>query len=118
MEPTRDAALKLLDELGGPEATRRALGVEAAMRHIARTKGEDEDKWGIIGLIRSLKLGEESGQEAVADALRRRDWPVEYVQAVSANGWGIGWDADLAELMSETIPALESAGDGQGVSPD
>src|SRR4029453_11016491 len=48
----RDAALALMHEFTQSLSLRRhMLAVEAAMRAYARTWGEDEHKWGIVGLL-------------------------------------------------------------------
>jgi len=53
--PTREEALALLRELTqGEPLIKHALAVEAVMRFMARKLHEDEDKWGVIGLIHDL----------------------------------------------------------------
>jgi putative nucleotidyltransferase with HDIG domain len=48
----RPSALALMHEYTGSLALRRhMLAVEAAMRAYARRFGEDEEKWGIVGLL-------------------------------------------------------------------
>ncbi len=50
--PDRKEALALLTEYTKNEALiKHALSVEAAMRHYARLFGEDEELWGVVGLI-------------------------------------------------------------------
>jgi len=49
---TRDAAWQLLTEYTTSDSLlKHALGVEAAVRGYARTFGESEDDWGIVGLL-------------------------------------------------------------------
>ncbi|HPC23825.1 MAG TPA: HDIG domain-containing protein [Phycisphaerae bacterium] len=49
---TRDEAWNLLCEYTQNDSLRKhALAVEAAMRHYARHFGEDEDLWGVVGLL-------------------------------------------------------------------
>jgi putative nucleotidyltransferase with HDIG domain len=50
--PSRDQAWDLLAEYTEKEGLRKhALAVEAAMRHYARLFGEDEELWGLTGLL-------------------------------------------------------------------
>ncbi len=50
--PSRTEAWDLLREwTENPSLIRHALAVEAAMRAMARRFGEDEDLWGVVGLI-------------------------------------------------------------------
>ncbi|MCU0457113.1 MAG: hypothetical protein MUE74_12500, partial [Bacteroidales bacterium] len=53
--PTREAALELFRKYNKSESlTKHALAVEGVMRYMARKAGEDEEKWGVIGLIHDL----------------------------------------------------------------
>src|SRR5215468_7720209 len=50
--PTRDEAWALVTEMTQSETLRRHMrSVEAAMRAYARRFGEDEERWGVLGLI-------------------------------------------------------------------
>ena len=52
MELNREEAWALLTEYTQSESLRKhAIAVEAAVRHYARTFGEDEEAWGFVGLI-------------------------------------------------------------------
>ena len=49
---SRDAAWQLLTEYTkGESLLKHALAVECAMRGYARSFGEDEESWGIVGLL-------------------------------------------------------------------
>lgn len=49
---TRDEALQLLHEFTQTDSLRKhALAVEAGMRAYARQLGEDEELWGVVGLL-------------------------------------------------------------------
>ncbi|MCR4393611.1 MAG: HD domain-containing protein, partial [Dehalococcoidales bacterium] len=53
--PTYEEALSLLREYNHSESLlKHAYAVEGAMRYIARKRGENEEKWAIIGLIHDL----------------------------------------------------------------
>ena len=50
--PTREEALDLLHEYTAGEGLRKhALAVEHVMRALARRYGEDEESWGLVGLL-------------------------------------------------------------------
>jgi len=53
--PTYEEAISLLKEFNENESLlRHAYSVQAVMRYVARQTGENEDKWGIIGLVHDL----------------------------------------------------------------
>jgi predicted hydrolase (HD superfamily) len=53
--PTRETALELFRMYNKSDSLfKHALAVESVMRYMARKSGEDEEKWGVIGLIHDL----------------------------------------------------------------
>jgi len=90
--PTREQAFELLKEFNQTDSLiKHALTVEAVMRHFARKRGEDEEKWGIIGLVHDLDYEKFPDQHCrkTEEILRQRQWPEEYIRAVVSHGWGI-----------------------------
>ena len=58
MWPTREQAWELLNEYTkNPNLIKHALAVETGMRAYARRFGEDEEQWGVVGLISNSKYG-------------------------------------------------------------
>lgn len=56
---TREKALKILKEnLKNRNLQKHCLAVEAGMRHFAKYFGEDEDLWGLAGLLHDLDYEE------------------------------------------------------------
>jgi predicted hydrolase (HD superfamily) len=98
--PTRQEALELLHQYNETESLRKhAYAVEGVMRYIARKRGQDEEKWGIIGLIHDLdyeKFPEEHCKKT-GTILREQGWPEEYVRAAVSHGWGI-----CSDVMPQT----------------
>ena len=80
--PTREEAFKLLTEYNKNESLiKHALAVEGVMRYVARKRGEDEEKWGIIGLVHDLdyeQFPEEHCRKS-DEILKTHDWPEEYI---------------------------------------
>jgi predicted hydrolase (HD superfamily) len=90
--PTRAEAFDLLKKFNTSEhLIRHALAVEGVMRHYAGIMGEDEEKWGIIGLVHDLdyeKFPQEHCQKTKL-ILEELDWPQDWIRAIMSHGWGI-----------------------------
>jgi putative nucleotidyltransferase with HDIG domain len=88
MVPTREDALRLLEEwVENPALRGHMKAVEAAVRWYARSFGEDEELWGLAGLLHDLdweKYPDEHPLKAVEE-LRRRGYPEEVLHAILAH---------------------------------
>ncbi|HYY74113.1 MAG TPA: HD domain-containing protein [Solirubrobacterales bacterium] len=90
-KPTRADAWDLVCEWISSDSLRKhVLGVEAAMRAYARRDGEDEELWGITGLVHDLDYERfpdpATGHPRMAlEELRGRDYPAEVVEAVAGH---------------------------------
>ncbi|MDP3767292.1 MAG: HDIG domain-containing protein [Dehalococcoidia bacterium] len=104
----RSAAWDLLCEYTQGEGLRKhGLAVEAVMRHFARKHGEDEDAWGVVGLIHDFdyeRFPDEHPQSGAA-ILRERHLPEQSVQAVLAHGDHLGIPRET--LMAKTLYAVD-----------
>jgi len=108
--PTREAALALLQEHNSnPSLISHAKAVEATMRYIARKHGEDEDKWGVIGLIHDLDYEQfpEEHCQKTREILEAENWPREYIRAALSHGWGICTDVDPQSRLEKTLYAVD-----------
>lgn len=95
MEVNRSAALALLHEYTQtPHLIKHALAVEAAMRHYAVIYGEDQERWGFIGLVHDFDYEHypEITQHARvgAEILRSQGVPEDIAYAVSAHNDAVG----------------------------
>jgi predicted hydrolase (HD superfamily) len=109
-EPTRDEALALLKQYNKNDALiKHALAVEAVMRHVAKKRGQDEDKWGVIGLVHDLDYEQFPDQHCrkTEAILREHDWPEEYVRAVLSHGWGICTDVEPQNDLEKSLYAMD-----------
>lgn len=109
-EPTRGQALELFLRYNQSESLyRHALSVEAVMRYMARKNGEDEEKWGVIGLIHDLDYEKYPEQHCTMTEkiLREEGWPEEYVRAVISHGYGICSDTEPQTLLEKTLFAID-----------
>ncbi|MBC8389616.1 MAG: HDIG domain-containing protein [Candidatus Cloacimonetes bacterium] len=109
-QPTYNEAISLVKEFNQSESLlKHAFSVEGVMRYMARRAGEDEDKWGIVGLIHDLdyeRFPEQHCQKS-REILEERGWSEEYIRAVVSHGWGICSDVEPKTKMEKTLYAVD-----------
>ncbi len=108
--PTREQALALFLKYNKSESLlKHALSVEGVMRYMARKAGEDEGKWGIIGLIHDLdyEMYPEQHCKMTEKILRENNWPEDYIRAVLSHGWGLASDVEPLSILEKTIYAID-----------
>lgn len=108
--PTREAAYRLLTEYNKSESLiKHALAVEGVMRYFARKRGEDEDKWGVIGLIHDLDYEQypEEHCKKTEEILKNNEWPADYIRAVVSHGWGICSDVEPTSELEKVLYAVD-----------
>jgi putative nucleotidyltransferase with HDIG domain len=108
--PTRDDAWELLTEYtDNPSLLKHAMAVEAAMRAYARHFGEDEDAWGVVGLVHDFDYQQNPTEEThlhVGTAiLRERGWPEHWVRAIASHADYMGVPRDTP--MAKTLFAVD-----------
>ena len=118
MEITREQAWALLNEYTkSPNLIKHALAVEASMRAYARHFGEDEARWGLVGLIHDFDYeryptmdGDTPREEwhtyAGARILREQGWPEEVVQDVLSHASYVE-DAPRDTLLRKALYAVD-----------
>ena len=110
MKPTRDQAFALLSEYTKSESLiRHALSVEAVMRHFAARYGEDQERWGIIGLVHDLdwEMYPEEHCKKTEQILTDAGWPEEYIRSILSHGWGIVTDVRPEHVMEKVLYATD-----------
>ncbi len=108
--PTREAALELFRKYNKTDSLlKHAFAVEGVMRYMARKSGDDEEKWGIIGLIHDLDYEMYPDQHCTMTKkiLEENNWPEEYIRAVLSHGWGLASDVEPVTLLEKTIYAMD-----------
>jgi predicted hydrolase (HD superfamily) len=108
--PTRLEAVELLHRYNETDSLRKhAYAVEGVMRYMARKRGQDEDKWGIIGLIHDLDYEKFPAQHCVKtkEMLEEEGWPAEYVRAAVSHGWGICSDIEPQTDLERALYAID-----------
>ncbi|NQT70979.1 MAG: HD domain-containing protein [Desulfobacteraceae bacterium] len=108
--PTRPQAYSLLTQHNQNDSLiKHALAVEGVMRYAARKRGEDEDKWGIIGLIHDLDYEQfpEEHCRKTEEILKENHWPQEYIRAAISHGWGICSDVEPRSELEKVLYAVD-----------
>jgi putative nucleotidyltransferase with HDIG domain len=108
---SRDEAWDLFRSWTESESLRRhVLAVEAAMRAYARRFGEDEERWGLVGMLHDLDYERypdlETGHPRMAlEELRRQGFSEEFVRAVASHADFLEVSRD--SLMEKTLYAVD-----------
>ena len=108
--PTRDEAWELLNEYNtNPGLIKHALAVEAVMRYMARKRGQDEETWGVVGLVHDLDYERFPNQHCkkTEEILRERGWPEGLVRAVVSHGFGLCTDVEPQTEMEKVLYAID-----------
>ncbi len=109
--PTRESALELLrSKLHTEQLVVHSLASEAIMRALARRLGEDEDLWGICGLLHDLDLDQVGDDMSVhgtvtATWLRELSFPEEGVDAILRHNEALGYERET--VLDHALAAAE-----------
>jgi len=108
--PTREQAYDLLKKYNQSEGLiKHALAVEGVMRYFARQRGEDEEKWGIIGLVHDLDYEQfpEEHCRKTEEILKEHAYPQDYIRAVVSHGWGICSNVEPQTELEKVLYAID-----------
>ena len=106
----RDSAWCLLIEFTQSESLRKhAMAVEACMRAYARKFGEDENKWGVVGLIHDFDYEKWPSSEDHPyrgnEILAERGWPEDVRRAIMSHAEYSGISRD--SMMEKALFACD-----------
>ncbi len=109
-KPSREEAWNLFKKFNQSESlTKHALAVEGVMRFMARKYNENEEEWGIIGLVHDLdyeKYPEQHCQKT-REILEEKNWPEEYIRAVMSHGYGIVTDVKPESQLEKVLYTID-----------
>lgn len=104
--PTREEAWSLVcQHIQNPALRRHMLAVETVMRAYARKLGEDEERWGIVGLLHDfdweIHPNAEEHPELGCRMLEELGYPADMVKAIRghANYLGVPRDTQMAKAL-------------------
>jgi putative nucleotidyltransferase with HDIG domain len=106
----REDAVSLLKEYTkNPNLIKHALAVEAAMRAYARRYGEDEEKWGIVGLLHDFDYEKyptsDKHPETGAAILKEYGYPEDVIYAIRSHADYLG--LERKSLMDKALFAVD-----------
>jgi len=107
--PTREDALKLLKEYNTEALVTHGLAVEGAMRYFAKEAGEDEEKWGIVGLLHDLDYEKYPDEHCykTQEIMQEKGYSEEIIRAIMSHGWKICTDIEPKSKMEKTLYAVD-----------
>ncbi len=109
-KPTREEAWNLFKKFNQSESlTKHALAVEGVMRFMARKYNEDEEEWGIIGLVHDLDYEKYPEQHCkkTKEILEDENWPKDYIRAVMSHGYGIVTDIKPESQLEKVLYTID-----------
>jgi len=107
--PTREESFSLLKAYNGDALVIHGLAVEGTMRYFARKAGEDEEIWGIVGLLHDLDYEKFPDQHCHkgAEILREKGYSELIIRGMMSHGWGICTDVEPLSLMEKTLYTID-----------
>jgi predicted hydrolase (HD superfamily) len=108
--PTRAEALELLLKYNQSESLiNHAKSVEAVMRYAAKQNGDDEEKWGVIGLTHDLDYEKfpEQHCQMTRKILEEAGWDEEYIRAIMSHGYGLVTNVKPETDSEKTLFAID-----------
>ena len=107
---TRAKALALLQKYNQePFHIFHGLTVEGTMRYFAREMGEDEDFWGLVGLLHDVDFEKYPEQHCLKapELLSEIGAEPEFIHAVCSHGYGICCDVEPTLPMEKVLFAAD-----------
>ena len=110
MAISREEALGLFRKYNRTESLyHHALSVEAVMREAARREGEDEEYWGIVGLLHDIdwEMFPDEHCRKAPELLKEIDAPDDMIHAICSHGYGLVSDIKPERRMEKMLYAVD-----------
>jgi len=107
--PNREDAFNLLKKYNGDALVTHGLSVEGAMRYFAKKAGEDEEKWGIVGLLHDLDYEKYPDEHChkTKEIMTPLGYSDEVIRAIMSHAYGICTDVEPRSRMEKTLYAVD-----------
>lgn len=85
------------------------LAVEGAMRHFAKLFGQDEEYWGIAGLLHDVdyEMYPTEHLQHTAELLKPYGASDELIRSINSHGWGLCCDVEPTNQMEKVLFAVD-----------
>lgn len=106
----RDKAIELFKKYNSEESLfKHALSVEAVMRYFARKNQEDEDEWGMVGLLHDMDYEMYPNEHCikVKEILEKENLPESFIRAIQSHGFEICVDIEPISDIEKTLYAID-----------
>jgi len=107
--PNREDALNLLKKYNGEALVTHGLAVEGTMRYFAKKNNEDEDTWGITGLLHDLDYEKFPNEHCIKtqEIMNEQNYDQKIIRAIMSHGYGICTDVEPLSHMEKTLYAVD-----------
>ena len=107
--PNREDAFNLLKKYNGGALVNHGLSVEGAMRYFAKKDGEDEEKWGIVGLLHDLDYEKYPNEHChkTKEIMEPLGYSDEIIRAIMSHAYEICTDVEPISKMEKTLYAVD-----------
>lgn len=106
----REDAFKLLQKHNKePFHILHGLTVEGVMRYFAKENGEDEEYWGIIGLLHDVDFEEypEEHCQKCIEILQEEGYSEEVIHSICSHGYGLCSEVEPTKKMEKILYATD-----------
>ena len=106
----REEGLELLKKYTkNNNLVKHGIIVEAVMKHFAKINGEDEEFWGLVGLLHDIdyEMYPEEHCKKCVEILQEIDAPEDMTRAIQSHGYGICVDVKPEKQMEKIIYTID-----------
>ncbi len=106
----REKAWKLFCKYNKTDSLRKhGLAVEGVMRYFAKIYNEDQDVWGIIGLIHDIDYEMYPDEHCFKcqEIMKEENFPESYIRAVACHGYGIVNDIKPESNLEKVLYTID-----------
>lgn len=104
--PTREEAYNLLTQYTKSDSLiKHALSVEGVMRYYSKKLNENEDYWGVVGLLHDLdyEMYPNEHCKKVVEILNEKNIDENIINAIVSHGYGICSDVEPQHIMEKIL---------------